>query len=182
MYKFKAFKKVWHKANNNIFRLEALPEYEVGYDLVNFQKFKKGEKRNDNMAWLSAEDKEWLALLSDTTKKGVNISRVRVVSVPFSDYLKYEIYYWQSFSIKRGEGILFIKNDEYEKIKLKLLFKPEDFWLFDDKELIIFHYTLKGEIKREEYVKDKQIVKLYKNFKKELFNKTLPMQQFMKDI
>lgn len=164
--------KAWENSKKNIFRLEEIPEYNVPEDLVNFNKWKHGKFVIDK------DSKNWLANLKSTKNKRINIQRVRIVSFPFSNYLKYEIDFWQH-STKAGEKILFLDKAIYQKIKFTLDFSPEDFWLFDDKTLIIFHYNPKGDFVREEPILDPQTINKYVILKKELLRYAISMSKFL---
>jgi len=166
------FEKEWNNAKNNIFRLESLPEYKVENDLKNFEKFKKG------LPYIANKDKKWFKKLSSTKNRGLIIKRVRIVKLPLSDYLKYEIDFWQK-SIKYGEQILFLKQNDYQKIITSIKFEPEDFWMFDDKKLIIFHYNISGEWIGEEVISEQNIIDKYKNVKQELIRHSVLMQKFL---
>lgn len=173
MVKLSITEKVWNKAQKNIFRLEAIPEYNVPEDLVLFNKWKQSKLESDK-AFL-----KWLEGLNKTKERGVKMQRVRIVSLPFSDYIKYEIDFWKH-STKQGENILFLEAKRYEHIKQKFNFEPKDFWIFDDKILIIFHYDEKGDFVKEKLIPDKETIKKYVELKRELLDHAIPMDEFLK--
>lgn len=165
--------RAWKKAQKDISRLESIPEYNVAEDLVLFEKWRQGKFEHDK------NSKKWLENLKRTKERGVKIQRVRIVSLPFSDYIKYEINFWKH-SIQNGEEILFLENKEYEKIVERFEFIPKDFWIFDDKTLIIFHYDKRGDFVKEEPVSYEERIKKYLELKKKLLNHALPMKKFLK--
>ncbi len=103
------FEKAWKSAKKSIFRLEVLPEYAVPEDLVLFEKWKQGKLELDKAS------KKWLKQLKTTKEKGVALQRVRIVSLPLSDYLLYEMEFWKH-SFKKGEEILFLEESQYKEI------------------------------------------------------------------
>ena len=172
MPKLVEMEKAWRKSLHSIFRLEALPIYRVPEDLIIFEKWKKGEPVIDGGF------QEWFKFLEETKKRGVTMQRVRIVPLPLSDYMKYEIDVWKH-STKHGEQFLFLESDSYKELVKQFNFKPKDFWMFDDKILIIFHYDQRGDFLREEPIQDKQIIKQYADLKKKLLEKAIPMKQFL---
>ena len=167
------FQNTWNKAKNSIFRLESLPEYRIKHDLENFEKFKK---RNP---YIGSKERQWFSQLKKTKQKGVKIQRTRIISLPLSDYLRYEINFWQH-SIKNGEEILFLDKKDYIRIKSKLKIKSKDFWMFDDKVLVIFYYDSKGRWLNEKIITNNKVINNYKKLKKELIKHAVPMYDFLK--
>jgi hypothetical protein len=155
-----SFEEAWRKAKKTIFRLEALPEYNVAGDLTLFERWKKGKLE------LNRGSKIWLNNLKKTKEKGVKIQRVRVFPSPISDYIKYEIDFWKYSS----EEITFLEEKEYKKIIEKSGFIPKDFWLFDDDTLFIFYYDKEGHFIKEELISDEVIINGYLKLKKKLLD------------
>ena len=165
--------KAWKKAERSVFRLEAIPVYKVPEDLILFEKWKQGRLE------LDARSKEWLKNLKKTSQRGVKIQRVRVVPLPLSDYIRYEIDFWKN-SVKCGEEILSLKSKDYGKIIKNLDFTPKDFWMFDDKALIIFLYDSRGDFVREESIPNKATIKRYAELKRKLLERAVQMDKFLK--
>lgn len=175
MVKSPLLEKAWKSAKKNIFRLEALPEYAVPEDLVLFERWKQGKLELDKAS------KKWLEQLKNTREKGVILQRVRIVSLPLSDYIFYEIDFWKH-SLKKGEKISFLTEREYKILIRNLHFKPRDFLMSDDKVLILFHYNKKGNFVKEELIKEKKKIQQYLTLKEELMRKAIPMRTFLKTI
>ncbi len=172
MVKLLLMEKAWKSAKRNIFRLEAIPEYGVPEDLALFEKWKQGKLELDEAS------KEYLEKLKKTKGRGVEMQRVRIVPLPISEYIEYEIDFWEH-SIQNGEEILFLEENEYQNLIKNLNFEPRDFWMFDDKVLIIFYYDSKGGFLREEAIQTDKTIKQYKDLKKKLLKKSILMKQFL---
>lgn len=164
------FENAWKKATKNIFRLELLPEYKVPEDLVIFEKWKRGQISFKKEADL------WLQNIRDTKARGVQMQRVRITPLPIPEYIRYEIDYWQ-FSIRKGEEILFLKEEDFATIKSTLNFEPEDFWFFDDEVLVIFHYK-DGNLVEERPIDNPTVIENYQRLKYKLLEQALPLAQF----
>lgn len=173
MVKLSLIEKAWKKSEKNIFRLEGIPEYNVPEDLVLFEKWKQRNFEFD------ADSRKWLQNLKSTKERGVKIQRVRIVPLPLSDYIKYEIDFWKH-SAKNGEAILFLESKDYENIIKSMAFEPKDFWMFDDEVLIIFHYDKTGDFVKEEQIPNKDVIKKHIELKKKLLNHAIPMNEFLK--
>jgi len=164
---------IWKNAKKDIFRLEALPIYNVTEDFDLFRKWEKG-KLNINLDF-----KKWLKNIKTTKSKGIRIRRVRVVQPRISDYLKYEIDVWKR-TTKKGEEVYFIKSDDYTNLKKLFNFEFKDFWMFDNKVLLIFHYSKNGNFVKEELIIKEDILAYYKKLKSNLLKQCLPMNKFIK--
>lgn len=170
----KQFSSAWEKARKSIFRLELLPLYNVPGDWECYQKFLTGEN-------YIAELKGWFNKLKITIEKDVKTERVRVFDPPVNDYIKYEIDAWR-FSDKAGDKIFFLDLKSYKSIIKNLQIEPEDFWLFDDSTLIIFHYDATGAFIGEENIGDKELIKNYAELKYNLLNNAVPYKEFIKSV
>jgi hypothetical protein len=163
----------WDKAEKSVFRLESIPEYNIPGDIELFEKWKKGKlKINKNDSWFNR--------LRNTKEKGISMQRVRIVPLPILDYIKYEMEFWK-ISRECGEVFLFLEESKYDQIKEGLNFNPEDFWMFDDKNLVIFHYDETENLVSEEVVEDENIINDYVALEKELVKEAIPMKEFLKN-
>ena len=161
---------VW--GQKNIFRLELIPEYKVPADLILFEKWKNKEMIVDTQ-----KDK-WLKSLREAKNKGVKVQRVRITPLPIPEYIFYEIDYWH-YSIQAGEEILFLSEADYNQLQTKSDFKAEDYWMFDDEVLVIFHYK-NGDLIKEEMIRGKELIEKHREFKEKLLNQAILMNKFLK--
>lgn len=157
----------------SIFRLETLSMYQVPKDFIIFKTWKK-DKSIVNKAF-----RDWFHLLEKTKKRQVTMQRVRIITLPLSEYLKYEVDVWKQ-SAKKGEQIFFLESKLYQELIKQLQLKPKDFWLFDNNRVILFHYNKKGNFLKEELVQNKKTIKQYENFKEILLERSLPLKKFVK--
>ncbi len=163
----------WEKAKIRIFRLESLPVYNVPGDMKIFEEWKKSKK------FPAGSYEEWIQKLEKTKQRGVVMQRARVSTLPLSDYLKYETDFWKRFSSKHGEQISFIDKEKFEKIKSDAGFELKDFWMFDDKLVIIFHYNENGNFLDEELITDPAAISKHVELKTKLLGNSIGMIQFL---
>lgn len=90
--------------------------------------------------------RSWLDLLRETTAAGRSFARVRVVSLPLTDYSRFGVWCAQ-FTNEAGEDIRYLDRDRAGAAGLP----GHDYWLFDSRLLLRMHFDerdafLGGEI------------------------------------
>jgi hypothetical protein len=81
------------------------------------------------MAWFQ----NWLSMIRSATTEGRRITRVRVVSMPLTDYSRFGVFCSQ-FTNEAGEDIRYLTRDHARDL-------PEyDYWLFDSRLLVKMHF------------------------------------------
>ncbi|MGH8604287.1 MAG: DUF6879 family protein [Gammaproteobacteria bacterium] len=114
--------------------------YDAPYENESLRKFLAGE--SDDLSWMQS----WLEMLRETTSKGRRFARVRVVTIPLTDYSRFGVWCAQ-FTNSAGEDIRYLKRGQAEREKLA----NHDYWLFDSRKLVRLHFDeadhfLGGEI------------------------------------
>lgn len=67
--------------------------------------------------------------------RAARFARVRVVSLPMSDYCRFGL--WASqFTVAAGEDIRYLTRDKTEAAELP----NHDYWLFDSRKLLLMHF------------------------------------------
>jgi len=107
------------------FRFEIRDRYNSDIGREAFRKFLAGEP--DDYAWHHG----WLDMVRRDREQGKRWQRVRIVSVPLSDWTRYGIEVAR-LSVQAGEDIRYLRRDLAEQIGLR----PLDTWLFDDRQLV----------------------------------------------
>lgn len=91
----------------------------------------------------------WLAMIRQATAKGRRFGRVRVVSIPLTDYSRFGIF-CAGYTGQAGEEIRYLARDEARALGL-----PEyDYWLFDSSKLVRMHFDEAGNFLGGELVED----------------------------
>jgi uncharacterized protein DUF6879 len=86
----------------------------------------------------------WLTMIREATAEGCRLMRVRVVTVPLTDYSRFGVY-CSGHTNAAGEDIRYLRRDEAVGL-------PDyDYWLFDSRKLVRMHFDdaenfLGGEI------------------------------------
>ena len=100
----------------------------------------------------------WLALIADTTSRGVEVRRARIVSEPVSDYVRFE-HHLTAANAEAGEQVRWLPRRQASDLALP----GNDFWLFDGELVVFHHFDGNGELSPdgdEEVTTDPAVVKL----------------------
>lgn len=91
------------------------------------RKFLAGEP--DNLEWSNS----WLQRVREARVAGRTFARVRVVSVPLTDYSRFGL--WASqFTVAAGEDIRYVARDQAAGLP------GHDYWMFDSRIVIKMHF------------------------------------------
>jgi hypothetical protein len=109
--------------------LETRDEYKSANESAALAQFVAGKPVD--MAWFQ----NWLTMIRQATKEGRRLTRVRVVSVPLTDYSRFGIF-CSRFTDAAGEDIRYLARDDADTAGL-----PDyDYWLFDSSTLVKMHF------------------------------------------
>lgn len=97
----------------------------------------------------------WLGLVRSAVQRGVAVRRVRIVSEPFSDYVRFE-HEITPINIAAGEQVRWLPRHTATDLALP----GNDFWLFDDHVLLVNHFSGNGDKVRSELVENPDAIKL----------------------
>ena len=103
--------------------------YDADYENESLRKFLAQEK--DDLPWIQ----NWLTMIRDATSKGRRFARVRVVSLPLTDYSRFGVWCAQ-FTNGAGENIRYLARDRANTEGLP----DHDYWLFDSRKLVRMHF------------------------------------------
>jgi hypothetical protein len=120
-------------AHKRAFHLELRDAYNVESEDEPFGRWLRGEP--DDYAW----HREWASFVRRATEAGVEFQRVRLASVPHSDYIRWGLDV-SPLNIKAGEDIRYLPRHLTEDIELP----EEDFWLLDDDVLVLSVFSADG--------------------------------------
>ncbi len=172
----RTFDRLWSESKIEIFRLELLNTYEIGYEADAFNKYKHGKRVNVFEEVPGFRD--WLSKIERTAKRGVAIVDIQVLDLPMSDYLKFGIKYGSSFAEQRGEKFLFIERKSISE----LVDGFTDYWMFDSKTVMLMNYDYEGHlISRSDPINNHTEIWGYLDLKDQLLKIGIPMQAFLKD-
>ena len=97
---------------------------------------------------------EWRDLVRSHTARGVKFRRARIVSEPWSEYIRYEHYITDASNVAAGEEIRWLPRREAGG----LLVPVNDFWVLDDRLVRWGYFAGDGEFLEHELTDDPEIV------------------------
>lgn len=120
------------------FRLETRDQYNSPNETEALRQFVAG--MSVDLGWFQ----NWLTMIGKATAEGRRFSRVRVVSMPLTDYSRFAVF-CSEHTNAAGEDIRYLVRDQAVGL-------PDyDYWLFDSRKLVQMHFDeaenfLGGEI------------------------------------
>jgi hypothetical protein len=123
------FGRLFRDFEHTAFRLEVRDQYDSANEKEPLRKFLADEP--DDLAWFQ----NWLAMIRAATAEGRRFARVRVVSLPLTDYSRFGLWCSQHTNAA-GEDIRYLARDQADAAGLP----DHDYWLFDSRKLVRLHF------------------------------------------
>ncbi|MEU4803693.1 DUF6879 family protein [Actinosynnema sp. NPDC023587] len=136
-------RRLFHDFKHTAYRLEARDQYDASYENESLAKFLAGE--SDDLPWMQS----WLDMLREATAEGRRFARVRLVTLPLTDYSRFGVWCAQ-FTNGAGEDIRYLVRDKAEALGLP----NHDYWLFDSRKLVRMHFDDNNAFLGGEVVED----------------------------
>jgi hypothetical protein len=121
--------------------------------------------------------RSWFDLVKETTSRGVEVRRARVVSEPISDYVRFEYDVTSAHNVAAGEEVRWLPRRQ----AARLLLPGADFWLFDGETVLFNHFTGDGDPSpegMEETVTDPAVAKTCAAAFDEVWQRATPHEDY----
>jgi hypothetical protein len=142
----------------NAFRFETRDAYPLGPGREDFDLFLAGTPSPPTECeWL----KPWLTKLSDWTRDGRTISRVRVLAEPPTDYQRW-LLWGHPWMARAGEDTQYMTRTTAQQAGLPL---GHDWWLFDGTHVVEMWFSDQNETTGMRYVDERQAVANYRRWR-----------------
>lgn len=128
-----AFENLFRTFHRTAFHLELKDSYHTPEEAAPFNLFLQGKQ--DDFAW----HRPWLKLVREACLAGKIMTRVRVVTIPHSDYARWGLTV-APLNIEAGEDIRWLPRHLTEGID----FPTDDYWLFDDTRVVFTVFESDG--------------------------------------
>ncbi|MEV0108110.1 DUF6879 family protein [Nocardia sp. NPDC050799] len=116
---------LFRECRSEAFHLEVRDDYAVPVESEPFRRFLNNEP--DDYEWF----RDWEALVEELTGRGVRVSRIRVVTVPHTDYQRWSLVV--AFrNVEAGEDIRYLPRHLAGEV-------PTDDWWLIDNERVAFN-------------------------------------------
>lgn len=93
----------------------------------------------------------WLTMIRKATAEGRRFFRVRVVSVPLTDYSRFGVF-CSAHTNAAGEDIRYLARDQAVDLP------AYDYWLFDSRLLVKMHFDAEGDFLGGEIIEDPAVI------------------------
>ncbi|MEI8406423.1 MULTISPECIES: DUF6879 family protein [unclassified Kribbella] len=140
---------LFRSAQRSALHLETRDLYEPND--ADWNEWKAGNHFDPAVRWQTFHN-----LVRDTTGRGVEIRRARIVSEPISEYVQFEYDVTEPHNIAAGEQVRWLPRQR----TAGLLVPPNDFWLFDEQVVLWNFCDGNGTWVGEERTGDPDLAKL----------------------
>jgi hypothetical protein len=121
------FGKLFRTFEHTAFRLETRDQYKSANETEALRQFVAGAPVD--LGWFQ----NWLTMIREATSAGRRFTRVRVVTVPLTDYSRFG-FHCAEHTNAAGEDIRYLPRHDATEL-------PDyDYWLFDSRKLVRMHF------------------------------------------
>ncbi|MFR9780143.1 DUF6879 family protein [Micromonospora sp. MS34] len=156
---FRPDTRAWH--------LELRDTYHVEDEDVPFDLWLRGIP--DDFAWR----KDWLSFMSEVTSAGTQVQRLRIVTEPLSDYMRWAMEL-DPGNIEAGEEVRYLPRAQVAEHTLP----AEDCWLFDDHVLVLSLFKPDGRGAGYAVEDDPEQLNLYRATRDDLWPRAVPYAEY----
>jgi hypothetical protein len=160
--------KALFRSSNRAWHLELKDTYNVQVEDEPFGRFLSGEP--DDYSWL----REWLGFIRAVTESGIIVQRVRVVTFPHSDYIRWGLAL-ASQHVEAGEDVRYLRRDITGGIE----FPQEDCWLFDDDTLVLSIFSEDGRTGGFAREPDPDLTTRYRVVRDQVWPRAVPQAEYV---
>lgn len=154
------------------FRFETRDRYNSDVGREPFRKFLACEP--DDYTW----HRSWLDMIQRDAAQGKRWQRVRIVTVPLSDWSRYGVEVAR-LSSAAGEDIRYLRRDDAIRLDLT----PYDAWLFDDNRLLHLHFNDQDDtFIGAELVDEGDVVRRHRAWRAVAWKHALPLEAFVASV
>jgi hypothetical protein len=141
------FGALFERFERSAFRLEVRDRYDMADEQEDLAAFLNGQQIPPR----TPGNDPWLALVARATASGRTIERVRIAAQPLTDYTRFEFAVYPE-NIAAGEMIRVVERGSLQGADRTCA--EDDFWIFDDKTVVVLRYDEDGRFLRAEQVGD----------------------------
>jgi hypothetical protein len=153
------------------FHLELRDAYYVDSEDESYRRWKLGEAQDPR-----EQERPWLRRMKRVIKSGKTVRRVRVVTEPVSEYIRFE-YDCTPENLAAGEDIRWLPRHLVpEDITLPL--EGRDWWLFDDHLVAAGYFDEHGRSMGSEISSDPALVRLCVSVRDRLWEIAVPHSEY----
>ena len=163
-----AFGDLFRAFTRSAFHLEVQDTYQTPDEAGPFNLFLRGEP--DDFAW----HQPWLTLVRGVTRAGRSMTRVRVMTVPHADYIRWGLTV-APLNIEAGEDIRWLPRHCAEGLDLPV----DDYWLFDDSRLVFTVFEPDGAFVGGAETTDAVMVERFREISRQVWSLATPHRDYV---
>ncbi|MEV0399122.1 DUF6879 family protein [Actinoallomurus sp. NPDC050550] len=152
------------------FHLELRDDYRTAYEEGPVAKWLRGEP--DDFAWMTP----WLDRIRRTTQVGKTFRRVRVITEPLSDYIRWE-HSVTHLNVGAGEDIRWLPRHLVPEW-ISFPADGNDWWLLDDRLVTVGHFDGDMRVLGSELVTDPAVVADCIRIRDQLWSLAIPHREY----
>ena len=161
------FERLFDAFTKSAWRLEIQGTYDEPEEREPLRRFLTGE--SDDLAWMT----DWFDWVAELTAAGRRIGRVRVLTEPLTDYLRFELSFTGQ-AVDAGEDIRLLAANDARKLQLP----REDFWFFDDRLIAVLLFGDTG-VTAAEVIDDPSEVNRYRAVQQLALSAAVPYREWV---
>jgi len=160
-------------ARRSAIHLELRDGYAVPDEADDYRRWRETGERDVDPA--SPYWAPWVGMVQAAVDRGVTMRRVRVVSEPVSDYIRYE-HAGTDVNVLAGEDVRWLPRDQ----AVGLLLPVVDGWIFDGEQLLLNHFDGEGRwaARPMELRTEPALVRAYADAVETLWTRAVPHDQY----
>ncbi|SDS48681.1 hypothetical protein SAMN05216371_0023 [Streptomyces sp. TLI_053] len=168
----KAFSELLAAARHSAVHLEMRDSYGIASEAAEFEEFRRTGVHPDldpeGAAWSG-----WVSMVRATVARGVAMRRVRIVSEPVTEYIRYE-HAGTIVNVTAGEQVRWLPRRRASDLALP----GNDFWLFDRTTVRFNHFTGDGASAGSEMRHEPAVAKLCADAFEAVWERAVPHEQY----
>jgi hypothetical protein len=137
------FQRLFRSFEHTAFRLEVRESYNAPREVESFRRFRAGE--SVDLSWAES----WFGMIREAAAEGRRFARVRIVSLPLSEYSRFGLWAARRTS-EAGEDIRYLSREIASGLDLP----NHDYWLFDSRKLVVMHFGEQDKFQGGEIITD----------------------------
>lgn len=162
------FDNLFRTFNRTAFHLELKDSYHVPEEAGPFELFLAGKP--DDFSW----HQPWLSLVREATQAGKIMTRIRVVTVPHSDYVRWGLTV-APLNIAAGEDIRWLPRHLANGID----FPMDDYWLFDGNRVVCTVFEDDGRFAGGVEASDPEIIEQCRKVHEQVWALAVPHDEYV---
>ncbi|GAB2549177.1 DUF6879 family protein [Nocardia heshunensis] len=159
---------LWHEAKRSAFHLETRDSYSVANENERLNAFLNNEPPPDPRT-------PWQDLMRETSGRGVALTRVRVVTVPLSDYQRWLLSVTHH-NVNAGEDIRYVPRHLAGEVP------QDDWWMFDTERVVYNLWDAEGRPVGMAITTDPRIVAYCDSVRQRLWELATPAAVFTDSV